>query len=82
MNAERLAALLEQHHTTFNDSAAKMLRRQHEAIRVLRAALEASVAADDQAILDAETFCIPFPEEMLSEYRKAKQALKNTEEMK
>lgn len=40
MNYERLAELLEQHHTTFNDSAASMLRRQHEAIVKMREAMK------------------------------------------
>lgn len=55
------------------------LRRQHEAIKVLREALQSIVESDAQAILEAEAIGVPFPEELVTEYRKAKQALKDTE---
>ena len=46
MNANQLAERLEQHHTVFNDSAAVMLRKQHEAIKTMRTALQLNRASE------------------------------------
>lgn len=64
MNAERLAEYLEQGHSAFNGSAAAMLRRQHEVIKVLREALRGVEWSNDSKW----------------QTDRAKQALKDTEE--
>lgn len=70
MDTERLAELLEQHHTVFNDTAAAMLRRQHEAIVKLRKALDSCL-----------TFMEPFSSDGQTAYENGNQALKDTREI-
>lgn len=88
MNALELADAVEPlvltsfHETQYiGRKAADMLRRQHEAIQQLREVLESMCEGDSQAITEAEALGIPFPDEMLTEYRKAQQALKDTENL-
>ena len=82
MNALELSERLTARPDVYARAAAEILRRQHEAVQKLREALESMCEGDFQAIIDAEALGIPFPDEMLTEYRKAQQALKDTEEFK